>query len=314
MAPKISSKALPTKFLSLLAGPYQSCPSQWSHSSLPASLVQRRKYAAVNDGQSKSTDKPQGHCLNATSWPSHPNPTPYDIFGMDRSTPYTKTRFYELVKLYHPDRHRHAQVHPHPQPHSFTHPPNGQVLSAAACVERYRLVVLANDILSNPAKRRAYDACGAGWTHPHHGDAGRDRNWRHHPDNAAHNATWEDWEKWNARRNGTGEKQQPVFMSNSYFLALVLATIIVGSALQTSRARGNAAHVLGRQQAIDSEIGAVVARERMERSGQGREERIERFIRDRENWAFAFSPGNYDGPPSVSPQRGHARRQRQNGN
>ncbi|KAL2753211.1 hypothetical protein ACRALDRAFT_2021629 [Sodiomyces alcalophilus JCM 7366] len=325
MAPKIPSKTLSSNFLSCLAGPRLSCRSQWPPSSFPASRVLRRKYAVASDDQAKSTDKPRGgHCYSATSWPSHPNPTPYDIFAMDKSTPYTKTRFYELVKLYHPDRHRHTQIYPHLHSHTLSHghghghaQSSGTTpsLSAAACVERYRLVILANNILSNPAKRRAYDACGAGWTHPHHSDPVRDRAWRRHPDNAAHNATWEDWERWNAKRNGTEGKQQPLYMSNAYFVALVLATIVVGSALQASRARGSADSVLGHRQAIESEIGAIVARHKTERSGRGREERIERFLRDRDSWALDLTPEKYDGePPPGSPSRKGRGAQHQNGN
>ncbi|ROT38396.1 hypothetical protein SODALDRAFT_332969 [Sodiomyces alkalinus F11] len=322
MAPKTCSKALSTNILNLFAGTHQSCPSsRLPFSSSGSSSVQRRKYAVINEGQTKSTDNPRDRCYSATFWPSHPNPTPYDIFALDRSTPYTKARFYDLVKLYHPDRHGHTQIHSHSHPHSHphTHTHAQSPLSSATRLERYRLVILANDILSDPAKRRAYDACGAGWTHHHERDAVRDRTWRHHPDSAAHNATWEDWERWHARRrNGEegGDKQQqqqPVFMSNAHFVALVLAAIAVGSALQASRARESATAVLGRREAIESEIGYTLARQKAERSGQGREERIERFLRDRENWAFGFAPRRYDEEPPGSSARRERASRHQNG-
>ena len=76
-------------------------------------------------------------------------PTPYQIFGQKKDSPYSKRKFYELVKLYHPDRHDYGS--------------SGNLPSYTTKLERYRLIVAANDILSNPVKRAAYDRYGSGW-------------------------------------------------------------------------------------------------------------------------------------------------------
>src|SRR5215471_15131681 len=38
------------------------------------------------------------------SWPITPTFTPYELFKQERTAPYSKARFYHLVKIYHPDR------------------------------------------------------------------------------------------------------------------------------------------------------------------------------------------------------------------
>src|SRR5690242_10720499 len=55
-------------------------------------------------------------------WPTNPNPTPYEIFNITNNDTYTKTRFYELAKLYHPDKNHQSNM-----PH----------LSPATRIERY---------------------------------------------------------------------------------------------------------------------------------------------------------------------------------
>ena len=106
-----------------------------------------RTYADVHHGND-STFRDNMH------WPAPKTPpvtpTPYEIFALPKGGAYSKHKFYELVKIYHPDRHG---------------------LEGTACagishvekLERYRLVVLAHEILSDPIKRKAYDSYGAGW-------------------------------------------------------------------------------------------------------------------------------------------------------
>src|SRR6187402_3852458 len=118
------------------AGP---APASKTSSSSPhpaGSLTRRqrqqyRSYAMVSDGHSR-------HDHGQLRWPEMTSanslPTPYQIFNQNKGSPYSKRRFYELVKLYHPDRHDHDTIS-----HS---------LSYATKLERYRLVVAANDILS----------------------------------------------------------------------------------------------------------------------------------------------------------------------
>ena len=76
---------------------------------------------------------------NSTSqhvWPSTSDPTPYEIFDLHTSASIheVKKRYYELVKIYHPDYAR-----------SGYHP------------EKFRSLVEANYILSHPGRRRAWD-------------------------------------------------------------------------------------------------------------------------------------------------------------
>lgn len=72
-------------------------------------------------------------------WPKSTNPSPYEIFNLPRTaTPKEiKSRYFQLVKQYHPD---HA-------------PSRSQTFA----VERFRKVVEAYKILSNPLKRQEYD-------------------------------------------------------------------------------------------------------------------------------------------------------------
>lgn len=151
-------------------------------------------------------------------WPSCEKPTPYDIFDLGKTDAYNKSRFYELVKVYHPDRHCHASY---------------DSLSRAVKLERYRLIVLANSILSDPERRRKYDLWGAGW-------AGRSemagirttypngRSWRDQPGSPANNATWEDWEQWRHERDGTAPSEDK-YMSNGLFAGIILACAAVGA-------------------------------------------------------------------------------------
>ena len=153
------------------------------------------------------------------SWPPDPPRgaahSPYDILCQHRDRPYSRRRFIELVKLYHPDR-RPASGH-HPVAHSVR-------------VERYRLAVAAHEILNDPARRRAFDACGAGWRYREHRSSGNGtdpdthagadgapytrtkhdgRPWSRYDDNSPFtNATWEDWHAWYAREHAAASARQ----------------------------------------------------------------------------------------------------------
>ncbi|OCL06051.1 hypothetical protein AOQ84DRAFT_85833, partial [Glonium stellatum] len=90
-----------------------------------------------------------------TATPPHAIPTPYQILALRHDEPYTKQRFYALVKLYHPDRHHHH--------YSSDSSRAIASLPRSTRLERYRLLVAAHTLLSDPAKRRAYDRHGIGW-------------------------------------------------------------------------------------------------------------------------------------------------------
>lgn len=204
---------------------------------------------------------------------------------MARRDPYTKRRFHQLVKLYHPD----------------TTPPSASpVISQADRVERYRLVVAANDLLSDPERRRIYDEHGAGWSHAggHAPDLReRDRDWRYQPGSAARNATWEDWEEWHQeqrRRRYGGEPPRPVYMSNGLFATLVVAMCFVGAMAQKNRAMAIGDQYVEFTQDRNADIGRAMQRSTTAAAGRSRDERIDTFVRERENTEFRYRPSKYD--------------------
>lgn len=225
-------------------------------------------------------------------WPTTIHPSPYDIFAIRHSDPYTKRRFYQLVKIYHPDLTTPSSSH----------------LPAAVRLERYRLIVAANDILCDPAKRRAYDLSGAGWTSSARNSSIRnaDRAWRDRPGNAAANATWEDWERWYESRDGRS-RQETVYMPNGVFAILIAMTGIIGAMVQTERVERSGSYYMEAKAAQNQAVGEDVRRSTMASAGLSKDERVGRFLRDRENVAFAFMPGKYDEPPPPPADTGHGR-------
>ena len=238
-------------------------------SSTPKSWRPLRHYATVQDGRRDRSD-----ASNTPSWPTSKNPTPYDIFDQSKSAPYNKKAFHRLVKLYHPDLHQHAS-----QKHN--------TISRAAKLERYRLVVAANYILSDPARRRSYDLYGAGWAGQpdmHNSFREADRAWRTRAGSAAHNATWEDWERWHDRDSTGGKRQDPLYMSNGMFVITIMAFVLMGSWGQATRAGSHGMHLMEMQEERDSRIGEDMSKMMKEKAFLSREGRVENFLRQREGW------------------------------
>jgi curved DNA-binding protein CbpA len=177
------------------------------------------------------------------NWPCHRSPkkpstepTPYDIFGIGKSEVYSKDRFYELVKIYHPDRQNH-------------HSPDDQIHAVPTIerTERYRLVVQAHTILSDPARRKAYDATGAGWgekTHWTRKDGGGRPHTPYEHDSPFANATWEDWERWYAR-NATNahagqraghQAYEGTYLNPNAFASFVILLAVLSGVLQATHA------------------------------------------------------------------------------
>lgn len=157
-----------------------------------------RHYATTSD-----------HPQSRYPWPKSPTFTPYELLNLSRGAPYSKARYYELVKIYHPDR-----------------PSND--ISLQLRLERYKLIVAAHEILSDPARRAAYDTSGTGWDlhippDPEFPAGGQDMA-------IYANATWEDWERWQMRHHG---KQQHV-VDQRTFTRLVILLVLFGAALQAS--------------------------------------------------------------------------------
>ncbi|KAH7156888.1 hypothetical protein EDB81DRAFT_867793 [Dactylonectria macrodidyma] len=252
-------------------------PSSPLQSTSTPSYHPRRSYATVNTGPrggNRAHDK-------VPDWPKTPNPTPYDIFSMQRDDPYTKHRFFHLVKLYHPDRHSHDSAVQH--------------VPTATRLERYRLIVAANDLLSDPSKRSLYDTQGVGWTgsrSPTLNESVRhaDKSWRHQPGNAARNATWEDWERWYDARDG--RTADSMYMSNGVFATLVVMLCMIGAFAQMTRAEQSGADYIEMRNQSNLAIGRQMARSTYVASGRTKDERVDSFLRDRENLSYEFSPSN----------------------
>ncbi|KAI1843439.1 hypothetical protein JX265_013321 [Neoarthrinium moseri] len=205
------------------------------------------------------------------------------IFDQQRDAPYSKARFYELVKVYHPDRHRQV-------PHDN--------LTDAARLERYRLVVAANEVLSDPVKRRQYDLYGAGWGSIRSMDSSgyrhADRSWRNEPGNPSMNATWEDWERWYGEQAGTGRRQQTVFMSNELFVVVLCIFVVAGSMTQARRATTTTMNVVEMRDQRHEAITHDMAKRRTEQGGLSRNERVESFLRQREGWNVPDSAASHE--------------------
>ncbi|KAH8819517.1 hypothetical protein F5884DRAFT_760754 [Xylogone sp. PMI_703] len=232
--------------------------------------LQHRPYAMVADGHSR-------HDHGNLRWPELTSadaiPTPYQIFNQKKGSPYSKRRFYELVKLYHPDTHDHTRH---------------DGLSYTTKLERYRLIVAANDILSDPIKRGAYDRWGAGWNgHPGvatHRDAWSSADGSQHwkgPQGPGQNATWEDWERWYQRDSNI---QQPIYTSNSVFVIFVCVFIAIGIFGQAQLIGTNSINLLQQRDEYNEKVSKELMRRRKETlsSFGNREERIHSFLIQRD--------------------------------
>lgn len=212
-------------------------------------------------------------------------PTPYQIFRLKKDSPYSKRTFYELVKIYHPDRNGHESGSP-----------NTSLLSGSIKMERYRLIVTAHEILSDPVKRSAYDRSGAGWDgRPEYGapkynwGQNSDTRWSGFDTNDSpfRNATWEDWEKWYQRGKA---KQEPVFFSNGGFLMLVLMVVFLGGFGQSIRV-GDYSDIFQRQvEKVHDDASKAIRQRRTESQGFGnRDERLQNFLKTRDPHGYGIS-------------------------
>lgn len=241
------------------------------HFHRPAPITSRqqlRSYAIVFNGHSSNNHEihrwPQATTANAI-------PTPYQIFNLKKGSPYSKHRFYELVKLYHPDRHGAYDG-----------------LSYATKLERYRLIVCANDILSDPIKRGAYDCYGAGWNgmpdvsrNPEDGCGKGEKVWGN-PNGPSQNATWEDWERWYARE--ADGPQEPRSVSNGAFVGLIVIFAALGGIGQATRVGNFSAGFVEQRDALHKNISKDLMRRRRETASSlgNREERIHHFLKQRD--------------------------------
>ncbi|KAF2857809.1 hypothetical protein K470DRAFT_205121, partial [Piedraia hortae CBS 480.64] len=213
-------------------------------------------------------------------WPSplpgNEAPTPYQIFAMGRNEHYTKTRFLQLAKIYHPDISHHSG------------------LSRQVRLERYRLVVAAHHILSDPVKRSTYDRLGAGWERAI--EVSERRSKRQDP--IWQNATWEDWERFYQNCNDECTKKKctaPVYMPNSHFAVLVICLAILGSTANSWRAQESGSRIVEKRDNVHDQAARELRRLRHQASGlSDRDERIQWFLRSREAASGKLPPTEVD--------------------
>lgn len=252
-------------------------------------------YATIASSYDSDDQRPCNRRQDHT-WPTPPQgrtvPTPYQILGLAKDAKYSKTRFYELVKLYHPDKHNSSCLANPNSVSSSASRLDGDV-SDAIRLERYRLLVAAHDLLSDPTKRRAYDTYGAGWNSDIQAPPSSRRTTRSYPGTDPfiwRNATWEDWERWRERQehqqqqrdNSGPNKTGPIYAPNTYFASLVILFGILGSGANYSRAETEGVKFLAARDAVHDRAAGDLRRVRQEISGMtDKEERIEFFVRAR---------------------------------
>lgn len=209
--------------------------------------VQQRSYATV-DGK-KAYD-----FRDNMNWPCHREPSqssrtpsPYDILEVERGAVYSKHKFYELVKIYHPDRHGSAG------PDQPIH-----TLSRIERLDRYRLVVQAHEILSDPARRRAYDVSGAGWGSKAAATTTYARGFSSgNPESPYANATWEDWERWYAKtahpHSAGPQTYKGTYFNHNAFASFVIIVAVISGVLQATHAGTSASSVEERAKAFTAQ-------------------------------------------------------------
>ena len=204
---------------------------------------------------------------------------------MKHNATYSKSRFYEMVKYYHPDLRTDAAM---------------DNAAHQVKMERYRLIVAAHGILSDPVKRSAYDRLGAGWDGKaeaglkQHGRSGAhepepfSHSWSDPADPIWRNATWEDWERFYARKareQGTGDSDkvpQPIYMQNSRFIVLVVILAGLGGSANYNRAQDAGTYYIEQRDIVHDRAAKELRKVRQEMGTSGRQERIQWFLRQRE--------------------------------
>ena len=259
-------------------------------SSAKLTKSQRRQYATVTP---KETPR---RVSNELYWPQLASataiPTPYQIFQQSKTAPYSKCRFYELVKLYHPDRHVSESL----SSEIYDVPLNVKI-------ERYRLIVAANGILSDPEKRAAYDKHGLGWhdssekiAHKHRRNHDDSPCWfdYHSSDSPLRNATWEDWEKWYQRNNqdkdnqskDSQSKQEQVYLSHGGFVTLLVIFCAIGAIGQAKRIGYRSSTLLEQIEARNGKCRRNIEnRKRLSQKFYSDDQRLDNFLKAREPYS-----------------------------
>ncbi len=217
------------------------------------------------------------------NWPCKRNtsftPSPYDIFELEKSSAYSKRKFYELAKIYHPDRKEHN---------------SGDGLTHIERLERYRLIVQAHEILSDPVKRKAFDSSGAGWgasraidRHSRGYTNAEGKRYGFGPDDDSsifQNATWEDWERWYRRHDPPSKTQYEAYMHPNAFASIVILLAVLSGVLMATRAGQFSGSIEEKAQAFTEETSRFLSsrRDHLEENEIKSAGRVKHFLEKRD--------------------------------
>jgi curved DNA-binding protein CbpA len=124
-----------------------------------------RGYASVSPSSSPSSNSDNPFPLPFS------NATPYDIFHLPRNctSAQIKSRYYDLVKIYHPDKvmasgMNESKEETEPSSSSSSNPSStSTTLTPQKAHDNFKRIREAYTLLSSETKRRMYDNSGYGW-------------------------------------------------------------------------------------------------------------------------------------------------------
>lgn len=242
-------------------------PLRWNVHNNPFDYTYGRRHASVNTDQFAA----EPH------WPTTQSFTPYDIFRQEPTAPYSKRRYYELVKIYHPD-------------HQSGKPPQLKNISDEAKLQRYRLIVAAHEILSDPQKRAAYDRDGTGWhSHPDHPNSkiypATYARYADHDASIYKNATWEDWERYYNR----DKPKQVQVVSHRTFVTFIALLVLFGGFAQASWITQTQLSLDQKVQEMNSKSARLLAKRRQQTDDlRSTEHRVQNFLMRRDPTGFGL--------------------------
>ena len=139
--------------------------SQSGRRSLPKALGRRSAHTAAatsaSDFSSVNEEK-----SNALRYPTHlANPTPYQLFHLptNASQAEIKARYYDLVRVMHPDRHFSLSSDESRRQTAINGSQDKGKAKLDDAQQQFREIVAAYELLRDVRKRRLYDAMGVGW-------------------------------------------------------------------------------------------------------------------------------------------------------
>lgn len=234
---------------------------QWPWRGNPLEYSHNRHYASVNSDHFANSDH---------HWPTTPSFTPYDILHQVQGLPYSKRRYYELVKIYHPDLQNEERM-------------QSRNVTEEVRLQRYRLIVAAHEILSDPHKRAAYDRDGTGWhSHPDHPDSKSDRHYAYTADKEPtifDNGTWEDWERFHNRHH----PKQVQMVSHGTFVSFIVLLVLFGGFAQASWITQTQMGLDQRVQEMNAKSARLLAKRRQQTDElKSREHRVQNFLMRRD--------------------------------